>query len=72
MNPYHWPPSEDPRLCTEKNSKASHSKVKAGLFREIHTLGTECGPSQEARVALGGTYSIDRLQPISKDERTLR
>ena len=52
MNPYHWPPSEDPWLCTGKNSKASHSKVKAGLFREIHTLGTECGPSQEVRVAL--------------------
>jgi len=30
---------------TGKNSRQSHSKVEADLFREIHTPETECGPS---------------------------
>ena len=34
-----------------KNSRASHSKVKAGLIREICTPQTECGPSQKGRAA---------------------
>ena len=59
-------------FAQERIQKQAIVKWKLVFFREIHTLGTECGPSQEARVALGGTYSIDRLQPISKDERTLR
>ena len=35
-----------------KNSRMSHSKVKAGLFREIHIPEAEFGPSEKARVAL--------------------
>ena len=42
-------PSVGSWLRAGKNSRASHSKVKGGLFREQHTLQTECGPSQKAR-----------------------
>ena len=45
------PPSVGSWLRAGKNSRASHSKVKEGLFREIHTPQTECGPSQKARRA---------------------
>ena len=40
-------------LHPRKNSRASYSKVKEHLFREIHTLWIECGPSQKAREAPG-------------------
>ena len=43
------PPSVGSWLHTGKNSRVSHSKVKEGLFREINTPQTECGPSQKAR-----------------------
>ena len=33
----------------EKNSRVKHSKVKAGLFREVHTRKTEGRPSQKVR-----------------------
>ena len=45
------PPSECPRLCAGKNSRASPSKVKAGLFREMHIPQRECEPSQKVRGA---------------------
>ena len=35
-----------PGFCTGKNSKASHSEVKA-VYLEIHIPRTECGPSQK-------------------------
>lgn len=43
------PPKGSSWLCAEKNSKSTHSKVKESLFREIHTLQSECGPFQKAR-----------------------
>ena len=50
MSPWDQPPSEGPSFHAEKNSRAGHSKVKAGLFREI-THFTEFGPSQKVRAA---------------------
>ena len=47
------PPSVDSGLSTGKNSRASHSKVKEGLFREKHTPQTEYGPSRKAREVPG-------------------
>ena len=38
VSPWDGPPSEGAWICTGKNSRVSSSKVKAGLFREIHTL----------------------------------
>ena len=35
--PLEWPSSVSSWLHAEKNSRVSHSKVKGGLFREIHT-----------------------------------
>ena len=32
-----------------KESRASHNKEKESLFREIHTLQSECGPFQKVR-----------------------
>ena len=49
MSPWVGLPSEHPWLRAGKNSRVSPSEVKAGLFREIHTPQTECGPSQKAR-----------------------
>ena len=43
------PPSVGSWLRAEKNSSASHNKEKEGLFREIHTPQTQCGPPQKAR-----------------------
>ena len=37
----------------KKNSRMSHSKVKAGLFKEIYTPQRESGPSQKAGVVPG-------------------
>lgn len=37
VNPWDGLPSEGPWLCEGKNSRAYHSKVKAGLLREIPT-----------------------------------
>ena len=48
-----WPPGVSSRLHTGKNSRANHSKVKAGLSKEIHTPQRESGPSQKAGVAPG-------------------
>ena len=48
-----WLPNVGSWLHIEKNSRASYSKVKEHLFREIHTLWIECGPSQKAREAPG-------------------
>ena len=45
------PPSVGSCLCAGKNSRASHDKVKKGLFREKHTPQTECRPLQKAREA---------------------
>ena len=45
--------SEGHWICTGKNSRANHSKVKAGLSKEIHTPQRESGPSQKAGVAPG-------------------
>ena len=59
MNPWDELPSVGSWLCAGKNS--SHSKVKAGLFREIHIALTECSPSQEVRAALEETYLTDRV-----------
>ena len=36
-------------LCTGKNSRVSHSKVKEDLFREKHTPQAERGPPLNAR-----------------------
>ena len=46
------PPGEGLLLCTGKNSRADHSKVKAG----IHVTWAESCPSQKVRVSglLGG------------------
>ena len=44
-----WAASVGSWLPVGKNSRVNHSKVKAGLFRDIHTPQTECGPSQKAR-----------------------
>ena len=49
MRPWDGPPSEGPWLPAGKNSRAIHCNVKAVVFREIHTLSAECGPSQKAR-----------------------
>ena len=38
VSPWDRLPSESPRPPAGKNSRASHSKVKGDLFREIHTL----------------------------------
>ena len=46
------PPSEGPWLRAVKNSRASHSKVKA----EIHFPWAECSLSQSTRAALGETH----------------
>ena len=43
------PPSMGRWLRTGKNSRASHSKLKEGFFREIHSPQTECGPPQKAK-----------------------
>ena len=43
---------ESPWLCTEKNSRVSHSKVKVGLLTEIHIPQIECDPSQKVRMVL--------------------
>ena len=41
------------------------------LLREIHRYipYTECGLSQKAREALGGTHSTDRVWAVSEGER---
>ena len=38
VSPWDGPPSVGSWLHAGKNSRVSHSKVKEGLFREIHTL----------------------------------
>ena len=53
MGPWDGLPGEGPWLHTGKNSRVSHSKVKADLLREIHTPWRECGPSQKARGGRG-------------------
>ena len=56
-----WLPSVGSWLHAGKNSRASHSKVKEGLFREKRTPQTECGPSWKAREAPGyGVVSFYR------------
>ena len=42
-------PSVGYRLHGGKNSGLGHSKEKESLFREIHTLQSECGPFQKVR-----------------------
>ena len=37
VGPWDWPPAEGLRLSTGRNSRANHRKVKASLFREIHS-----------------------------------
>ena len=83
MSPWDGPPSEGPWLHAGMNSRMSHSKVKAGLFREIHTPQPECELSQKARAAapghgvqsqmvravLGETHSTDRMWTVSKGKR---
>ena len=49
MSPRDSPSSEVLWLWAGKNSRVSHSKVKAGLFREVHTRKTEGRPSQKVR-----------------------
>jgi len=51
VNPLDGLPSEGPWLRAGKNSRASHSKVKTGLIREIRTPQTDCGPFQKGRAA---------------------
>ena len=56
-----WLPSVGSWLPAGKNSRVSYSKVKEGLFRELHTPQTECGPSQKVREAPGyGAVSFHR------------
>ena len=52
---------------SRKNSWASDSIVKAGLFGEIYTplMGAA---SQKVRAALGDSHSIDRVPSVSKSE----
>ena len=38
----------------EKNSRVKHSKVKAGLFTEVHTPKTEGRPSRKVRKVASG------------------
>ena len=45
------PPSMGSCLCAGKNSRASHGKVKIGLFREKYAPQTECRPLEKAREA---------------------
>ena len=47
-----------------KEFQVSHSKVKMGLSREIHTLSTECRPSQKVR---GGPRACG---PLGKLDQT--
>ena len=58
------PPSVGSWLCAGKNSRASHSKVKEGLFREIHTPHTVCGPSRKVREAFKGDLNEQRRDAL--------
>ena len=44
-------------LYTRKNSRATHSEMKA----KMHVLWAEFDLSQKARASLGETYSTDRM-----------
>ena len=61
--PWDQLPSEGLWLCTWRNSRASQSTVKAGLFREIHISKSECGSSQKAKgygfLQVGQFHSLD-------------
>ena len=50
-SPWDGPPRECPWLCAGKNSRASHSKVKAASLREIHIPQADGSLSQKVRVA---------------------
>ena len=43
------PPSVDSWLCTGRNSRASRSKEKEGLFREKHTLKVREARNQKSQ-----------------------
>ena len=45
-------PSEVPWLLAGKNLRASHSKVKAGILKEVRIPYAECSLPQKARAAL--------------------
>ena len=53
------PPSVGSGLHARKNSRLSHGKEE-GLFREIHTPQTGCGPSQKARDSRYRVVSLNR------------
>ena len=60
------PPSEAPWLHEGKNLRVSHSKVKAGVIREIHIPQTQCCPSQKVRVAPKyGVFGLYELGNVS-------
>ena len=59
VSPWDQPASEGPRLPARRNSRMSHSKVKANLFREIHTPQIAWALSDAERTqALGSSRKV--------------
>ena len=60
MSPWDEPSSEGPWLCTG-NFTLTCSKMKEGLFREMHIPWAECDQSQTVRIDPGsgcGFYGL--------------